>query len=193
MVTTTLSCPGAYSNPWWCLAKVKVAVENASLDPNSKVYIAPSNEFDRGITLQVPPELQGELGHATEGTVEAVTTDSNTNADANAATPQVTRTTSIPARKEGFCLIYRGEISNFEIDRIGAKPQNIDGNICPVVVTYGDENTAPIFPIGKSNLEDAQALITEEQINEYEATSDPVEIDPNYPTTFESSPAGSGE
>ena len=190
MVTTTINCPGAYSNPWWCYAKLKVTVENASLDPNSKVFIAPNNVFDRGITLQVPTELQGEVGHATEGTISTVASSDQT-ADGNVA--QVTTTTSIPAHKEGICVVYRGTTSNFTIDRIGAKPQNIDGNICPIVVNYGDENTAPVFPIGKSNLDDMQSLLTEQQIEEYGATTDAVNIDPNYPTTFEDANAESGE
>ena len=180
MVTTTLSCPGAYSNPWWCYARIKVAVENSSLNPEPKVYVSPNNAFDRGITLQVPPELQGELGTATEGTVATVASEPAANGNIS----QVTTTTSIPARKESICIIYRGTTSNFGIDRIGAKVQNIDGNICPITVTYGNENVAPVFPIGKSNLEDAQALITKEQISTYGATTDPVEIDPNYPTSF---------
>ena len=68
--------------------------------------------------------------------------------------------------------------SNFNIDRIGAKPQTMDGDISPVRVEYLGENAAPILAIGKATTDSVQSEKAEQQIRDYKATSEPVTLPP---------------
>ena len=159
-VSVKETCPGAFSNAWWCFARIDVEVANSSeKDP---AFVVPAT-FDAGITLDVPGDLQGEVAPAIKTTV----TDSGSPV-----------TALEPTRKAGKCTIVRGITSNFNIDRIGAKPQTMDGDISPVRVEYLGENAAPILAIGKATTDSVQSEKAEQQIRDYKATSEPVTLPP---------------
>lgn len=150
------TCPGAFSNAWWCYARIDVEVANSSATESA--FVVPA-AFDAGITLDVPGDLQGEVVHGNE----------TTTVDASGQVKVLE-----PTRKAGKCTIFRGITSNFNIDRIGAKPQTMEGDISPIRVEYMGENAAPILAIGKATTDDIQGEKAEQQIRDYNATTEPV-------------------
>lgn len=79
---------------------------------------------------------------------------------------------AVPAgeSKQSISTVYRGEINNFTLSRIGAQPLSINGNICPIKVSYGDEDISPVIAIGTdSDSTKISSLLSDEQKKKYEA------------------------
>lgn len=147
MVTVKMSSPGAYCNQWWAYTQLSVDISNASSDNDVTVS---AKKLDKGMTTNVPSELTSGVPRTPTGT----SSDGSTVSSANAV-----------------CTVYRGETSNFNMDRIGGDALSIDGNICPVSIIYGDEDVSPVFTIGSASSDDVEKLLSSEQIKRYGATS----------------------
>lgn len=73
--------------------------------------------------------------------------------------------------KNGICVVYRGVLNDFGIEKIGGVPLMIDGNVCPTTIDYGNENISPPFAIGNSSASEIVQLLTKQQIKDFNATS----------------------
>lgn len=89
------------------------------------------------------------------------------------------------------CVMYRGKLQGFGIEKIGARPLEVDGNICPISIAVGDENIAPIFAVGKADATVIATEIQEGQIEEYGATNDFTDYAPQDSSTTATATASS--
>lgn len=140
--TVTMSCTGVYANSWWAWATAEVEAANRSLDKAIGIETA---KHDNGFTVVVPDELKaGAPAAGAEGEEQKV---------------------------KGTCSMWRGDIQDFGTEKIGARVLEIDGDIDPVYVTFGDENISPVFAVGKSDALDIATQEAETQLAQYGGTN----------------------
>ena len=175
-VNVNLQCSGAYSNPWWSFAMMSVDI--SSSDVNNTVNVE-MNTLDNGMTTIVPDSLLEGCPVAKRVAISQQNTNQNENQEENqnsnqnsnqSNTNQSTVNSISVTNAKGICCIYRGVLSDFNIDRIGAAPLRIDGNVCPVIITVGDEDITPAFAIGTAASEDILRLLNEEEREKYGAS-----------------------
>lgn len=137
-----MSCKGVYSNPWWAWASSEVQLTNTSSDESMKVGVA---KHDNGFTVNVAQDLLNGAAPASGGNSTVV---------------------------KGQCAMWRGDTASFTMEKVGARPLEVDGDICPVVVTFGNENISPLFTVGKADASELADEAAEAQIEDYGATAD---------------------
>lgn len=142
LATARMSCAGVYSNAWWAWAICEVQITSTSTDTPVSISAA---EFDDGFTVSIGKQLLGS------------------NIKADAASSVVVK---------DVCTMWRGVTGNFNKEKIGARPLEVDGNICPVVAAYGNEDISPVFAVGKSDSYDIATQTGEQQIEDFGATND---------------------
>lgn len=132
-------CGGVYANPWWAWAYSDVQLANNSQDIPISISAA---KYDNGFTVTVPDSLRNGAAPATA--------DSRTEV-------------------AGGCAMWRGNTTGWSIEKIGARALEVEGNICPIVATFGAENISPIFTVGKSDSAEIAQELAEAQIEEFGA------------------------
>lgn len=177
-----LSCPGVYSNGWWAWAEFQVCVTNRSA--NTPIRIS-TLKYDNGFTIWGSDSLNAELSPTIERrNVEREVSVLDENGQETGETTTLTEVIeSSDKTLNERCVIYRGDVHDFSTDKIGAKPLEVDGNICPVKIAFGDEEIAPIFAVGKADTENLVQQLTDEQIENYDATNNIPKIDIPIDTT----------
>lgn len=141
-IKVTMEDTGVYSSPWWAWSEAQISIDNKSTSVDAVVSPA---DYDSGFTLMIPEKIKAGVRHAGADGGDSFVSDR--------------------------CVMYRGVLSGFGIEKIGAKPLAVDGNICPIVVACGDENIAPIFAVGKTDSAELADEIAQTQIDDYGATN----------------------
>lgn len=134
-----MSCVGVYSNPWWAWATCDIQLSDNSMD--SPILVAKAVR-DSGFSVNIPDSLMAGAAPATPAGGTVV---------------------------KGTCTMWRGDVGSFTSEKIGAKPLEVDGDISPIVASFGTEDISPIFTVGKADSPELAQEIAEGQIEKYGA------------------------
>lgn len=137
--TVRMSCVGVYSNPWWAWGTCNIQLTNNSTDTPILVNKA---SHDSGFSVHIPDALLAGAATATPSGGTVV---------------------------KDACSMWRGDTGAFTPEKIGAKPLEVDGDICPIMVSFGNENISPIFTVGKADSSELAQSMAEAQIEDYGA------------------------
>lgn len=167
-VTVSIQSPGAFSNPWWCYTQLSIEMSSTATDYGVSVT---QRQFDGGLTASVPTSLLSGLAKASSSSATNVIDGGMIAADSGEIKDGVQTDSSgaviSPVSAKGVCSLYRGEIKDFSLSKIGQRPLSIDGDIMPFTVETSQEDVTPIFAIGDSSLEEIKGLLTEEEMSKY--------------------------
>jgi hypothetical protein len=210
LIDIKMSSVGALSNSWWSYAQLNYEITNSNT--TTPVTIA-QREFDEGMTVLVSPKLLEGLQPATEKKVEGTNANNNNNAattapgaennasdtnnSANANHLEAVET--VPTKVSGICIVYRGTIDNFDFRKMSSAPLSISGDVNVLSISTEAENLTPIYTVGDVASEEVRALLSQEEIDRYNASG---ELPPDTPkivtvsgddANADSSPANSND
>ena len=187
LIDIRMSSVGALSNSWWSYAQLNYEISNSNT--TTPVTIT-QREFDEGMTVLVSPKLLEGLQPATEKKVEGTNANNTDNADANAAANNATdagnsananhleAVETVPSKVSGICIVYRGTIDNFDFRKMSSAPLSISGDVNILSISTEAENLTPIYTVGDVASEDVRALLSQEEIDRYNASG---ELPPDTP------------
>lgn len=161
--TVTMRCGGVYANAWWAWAYSDVQLVNNSQD--TPITISPA-KYDSGFTVALPDNIRNGAAPATDDARTEVT---------------------------GGCAMWRGNTTGWGPEKIGARALEVEGNICPIVATFGTENISPVFAVGKADSAEIAQELAEAQIEEFGAVDLEARASDDEPADASANPDSSSD